>query len=539
MNRHSASSSAARLGAWLVTLVIATSVAFGTEYAVGPGQPYANINDVPWESLMAGDTVLIHWRAEPYFEKWVICRQGTEEAPITVRGVPGPNGELPIIDGNGASTRLALDYWNENRGLIKVGGASIPPDTMPRYIVIESLELRSARPPYAFTDDAGGTQSYVNNAAAVYVEKVEHLTIRNCVTHDCGNGIFIGSSDEEPSRDILIEGNYIHSNGNVGSAFEHNTYTAAIDITYQFNRFGPLRAGTSGNNLKDRSAGLVVRYNWIEGGNRQLDLVDAEDSVQIRNDPAYPTTHVYGNVLIELDADGNSQIVHYGGDSGSTDDYRKGTLYFYHNTVVSQRVGNTTLFRLSTDDEHCDARNNIFYVTASGNKLALVDSDGVLDLSHNWFKPGYVNSHGFFSGVINDDGTGVIGSAPGFVDEPADDYHLAGDSACLDAAGELDPAVLPEHEPAMQYLEHQAGEARCTVGAAADIGAFERTGDCCDGDVDGDGDVDLTDYAGMPGCLTGPADVLLDPCCLLWDLDEDADVDLADYSALANGFTGS
>ena len=34
---------------------------------------------------------------------------------------------------------------------------------------------------------------------------------------------------------------------------------------------------------------------------------------------------------------GTSQIVHYGGDSGTTSDYRKGTLYFFHNTVVSTK----------------------------------------------------------------------------------------------------------------------------------------------------------------------------------------------------------
>ncbi len=60
---------------------------------------------MPWESLTAGDTVLIYYRATPYKEKCVICRVGTPAAPITVRGVLGPNGERPVIDGNGATTR--------------------------------------------------------------------------------------------------------------------------------------------------------------------------------------------------------------------------------------------------------------------------------------------------------------------------------------------------------------------------------------------------------------------------------------------------
>ena len=101
--------------------------------------------------------------------------------------------------------------------------------------------------------------------------------IRNCIISDSGNGLFVAASDGA-TRDIRIEKNWIVGNGNDGSIYEHNTYTAAIGIVYDDNRFGPLRAGAGGNNLKDRSAGLVVRYNWIESGNRQLDLVDAEDS---------------------------------------------------------------------------------------------------------------------------------------------------------------------------------------------------------------------------------------------------------------------
>ena len=68
--------------------------------------------------------MLIHWRAAPYREKWVICRAGTASAPIIVRGVPDPaTGALPVIDGDGAATRSQLNYWNEARGVIKIGGA--------------------------------------------------------------------------------------------------------------------------------------------------------------------------------------------------------------------------------------------------------------------------------------------------------------------------------------------------------------------------------------------------------------------------------
>jgi hypothetical protein len=454
-----------------VLLLVAACAAQATDYEVGPGRPLAAIGDVPWASLAPGDEVRIYWRPEPYREKWVIGRAGSAAAPIVVRGIPGPGGERPVVSGDGATTPDPLDFTNDRRGVIKIGTSNVPPDTLPAYITIEGLDVRSAHPSYSFTDDHGAAQTYAANAAAIYVERGQHLVIRDCVLSDSGNGLFIGAFDGD-TRDVRIERNWIHGNGNVGSGFEHNTYTAAIGIVYEANRFGPLRAGAGGNNLKDRSAGLVVRYNWIEGGNRQLDLVDAEDSDVLVNDPSYDRTFVYGNVLIEPDGAGNSQIVHYGGDSGATEIYRKGVLHFFHNTVVSLRSGNTTLLRLSTDDESADVRNNILYVAASGDRLALLDADGVLALSHNWSKPGIVASHGGLSGVIDDDGSGVEGASPGFVNQGAQDYHLLETSDAVDAGGALHPDALPDHEVLAQYLEHQRLAPRPDDGAP-DLGAFE------------------------------------------------------------------
>ncbi|HSE39948.1 MAG TPA: right-handed parallel beta-helix repeat-containing protein, partial [Acidobacteriota bacterium] len=201
-------------GFWAILILFSIS-AFATTYDVGPGQPYTSIGAVPWQSLGAGDLVRIHYRATPYKEKWVICRQGSAQNPIVIQGVPGPNGELPIIDGNNATTPAGLNFWNEERGVIKIGGANTPPDTTPQYIVIENLDIRSGRPPFTFTGDNGTTVGYINNAASIYVEKAKHLTIRNCILHDSGNGLFIGAFDGL-TENILVEGNHIYDNGNNG-----------------------------------------------------------------------------------------------------------------------------------------------------------------------------------------------------------------------------------------------------------------------------------------------------------------------------------
>jgi len=452
--------------------LLAASGVRAAVYEVKPNTPLDTIAEVPWATLQAGDTVLIYWKPTAYKEKWVICRQGTAAQPITVRGVPNANGDLPVIDGNGATTPTNLNFSGDTRSVIKIGSANIPADTTPKYIVIENLDIKSAHPNYQFTDEFGATGTYSSAASSIYVEKGENITVRNCIIHDSANGFFVASSDELASRNILVEGNYIFGNGIVGSAFQHNNYTAAIGITFQYNRFGALRMGANGNAFKDRSAGTVVRYNWIESGNRQLDLVEGEDSVLIRNTPEYRKTFVYGNVLIEPEGAGNSQITHYGGDNGDATTYRKGTLYFYNNTIVSTRAGNTTLFRLSTAEETCDARNNIFYVTANGANLALLDDTGVLSISHNWLKPGWRNSFSNSGANVNNNGTSVQGTSPQFVNEAAQDFRLLSNSAAINAGTVLNSEVLPTHNDVRQYVRHQSGEARPANGAL-DIGAFE------------------------------------------------------------------
>ena len=440
------------------------SVRAGNLYEVGPGKEFSDINDVPWEGLQAGDTVRIYWRSEPYREKFVVCGAGTEADPITIQGVAS-GSNLPIISGDDATTRTELNFWGENRGIVKVGGSSIPSNTA-NHIIIENLDITSGRPSYSFTDDSGNPGTYSSNCAAVYLEEGSDITIRNCTIRDCGNGIF----SSHGTRDVVIEGCHIHSNGIDGSIYEHNTYTESEGITYQYNHFGPLRSGCGGNNLKDRSTGLTVRYNWIESGNRQLDLVDTD---YFTNHPDYDETFVYGNILIEHEGDGNSQIVHFGGDSGNTDGYR-GTLYFYHNTVFSTRSGHTTLFRLSTNDQQCQCRDNIIHVTADGGNLALLNSDsgGQLNLAANFLTTGWVQGHGTLIGgsSVTTEHPNVEGDTPGFSDQGAQDLTITEDSACRNGSVALPGACLPDHDVDREYVVHGAGRDRPDHG---DLGAFE------------------------------------------------------------------
>ena len=188
--------------------------------------------------------------------------------------------------------------------------------------------------------------------------------------------------------------------------------------------------------------------------------------------PAYRVTKVYGNVLLETETANNRQITYYGGDSGDLARYRKGTLYFYNNTVVSYRTDRTTAFALGSNEERIDARNNIFYVTADGSTLSLLDSFGQLDLLRNWFKPGRVTSFGTFTGVLNDDGTSLVGDAPGFRDEAQQDFRLTDTSPVVNAGMSLPVQLLTTDDVVMEYVKHQGWRERARDGVL-DLGAFE------------------------------------------------------------------
>ena len=92
--------------------------------------------------------------------------QGTAEQPIRLCGVPGPNGELPVIDGEDATTRPELDFpfdGHQVRGLVTVGHKHDDRTKLePTHITIEGLEIKNASPPNSFTDKSGSRATYAN-----------------------------------------------------------------------------------------------------------------------------------------------------------------------------------------------------------------------------------------------------------------------------------------------------------------------------------------------------------------------------------------
>jgi hypothetical protein len=92
-----------------------------------------------------------------------------------------------------------------------------------------------------------------------------------------------------------------------------------------------------------------------------------------------------------------------------------------------------------------------------------------------------------------------------------------------------------EDSPEHPGIEVDFDDVRLTAEAIGAVG----------GDMDGDGDVDLVDFAAFQLCFTGtceaaPCEPALfgDPDCEISDFDTDGDVDLTDFGAFQLAFTG-
>lgn len=483
--------------------VITASAGTGSPqvYDIGPGHAYEDIADLDWSQLGPGDTVNIHYKPGGYHELFQISTRGTADNWITINGVPDPaTGQLPIIDG----LEAVLDPQFKSSYAPLHGSGAIVVGTRPGYvsgyrpgyITIQNLQVQRAyagNDPNTFTDYDGALKAYTTVGAGIYLYRADHITIRDCIITDNGEGIFGAgqASFDRLMTDITVSSNEIYNNGNLGTNRTHNTYLEAIDTVYEYNHYGPLRAGAGGNGLKDRSVGVVVRGNYIEGGAHELQLPASENQVNLAlTIPRYHRAMVYGNVIV--DGPGNvSGPVEYGGET-HTALGRKGVLYLYHNTIVVQSdksaVWRVNAVGLNSTSETLDARNNIFAALpatpgAVNSDFGLLGVDSYVSrkanayVGRNWVPPDYLlNSYGNagFKGHVAGLDNLMVGQSddPGFVAVLAGDYELAADSVAVDAATRLAGASFAfpvDH----QFSAEQHAIPRAVLGAAADLGAWE------------------------------------------------------------------
>ena len=343
-----------------------TAEGSGTTYDVTDGTSYAN---VPWNTLGPGDTVRIHYGV--YSIPFQIQTSGTPTQPIRVCGIPDANGNLPILTGNNAGPGnvtsaqqpygmivLAINNF-QHVNCLSGTGCSQPPEPDPHSIIIEGLKVRSA---YSAYSRAGGAGAWALGAGSIRIG-ARDVVIRGNEITDSSNGVFCISQATELEtsmvRRVTVEGNYIYGNGEVGGYSQHNNYLQGDELLYQWNWVGTVRSGSGGGSVKIRMPYSVVRYNYIQGSARILDMVELQDWYDYGIPSTYyadnmPTTtptdpisiadvaavaehiqkdYIYGNVFDNNALYGNSAVfpIHYFPDVFGNRE-KGGTGYFYHNT---------------------------------------------------------------------------------------------------------------------------------------------------------------------------------------------------------------
>jgi parallel beta-helix repeat protein len=460
-------------------------------YDIGPGQPYPSIGALDWSIVGPGDTVRIHYKPGGYHEIFQIAGRGTPAAWITVEGVPDPaTGALPVIDGQNAV--LATQFENHypplsGSGLIVIGARlGYTAGYRPGYIEVEGLQVQNSYSAYQFTNFDGTVESYGNVGAGIYIERADHVTLYNNVVTNNGEGIFgAGQSGfDRLMTNITLDSNYIYGNGNVGTDQQHNTYLEGIDTLYQFNQYGPLRDGSGGIGLKDRSVGTIIRYNNIVGGQHQIQLSESQNQMDLAiTIPRYHQSYVYGNVLTDPPGD-SSDPIWYGGDLGLDVFQRKGVLYLWNNTIVVQsthaQVYGINAIEMTSSAETLDARNNIFAAvpstSGSPTYFGLLSGYASAYFGVNWVSAGWqmtVDNSGF-TGHAGGTADLITGSSqdPGFVNGAGGDFHLAAGSVAIDASGRVAGNEVP-FSLDWEYEDPHTGKQRTVVGSAPDLGAFE------------------------------------------------------------------
>jgi len=440
----------------LATIALLTARAgYAVVYEVGPGRAYERIIDTPTHDLQPGDSVVVYYKQEPYYEKFLLHGIGTAEQPIVLLGIADSLGNRPILDGTNAITSRQFGFWNEVRQLVLVG---LYETLVSDNIIIDGFEIRNANDNHSFTDDRGEQAVYAENACAIRAEHCKNLTIRNCWLHHCMNGFQNGETPDQ--QNVLLESCWIEQNGagkDPARYLEHNIYVGGrgVHLTVQYCRFGELL--NDGQQLKSRAQTNIIRYNWIEGGhNSQLDLVDGTFG-----DSIIANAYVYGNVIIKPDSTNNSRFIHFGGDqAGNT---RRGTLYFYNNTCIirsTRNWGTRRLFELSRDSAYVIADNNIFY--SPNNEYALYNLRPNISGSNNWLS-NEITGDELLTGSLR-------GDNPGFVSAEEFQFHLTEGSPCRDVVAEYQ---FPEGFGIdREYGEHLGWIERSHNNGGWDLGAF-------------------------------------------------------------------
>jgi len=290
-------------------------------------------------------------------------------------------------------------------------------------ITVQNIEFTGAALPWSGTASA--------NAAGIRSEGAG-LTITNCYFHDNQNGILSGAN---ASSDILIENSEFAYNG-YGDGYTHNLYIGAVrKLTFRYNYSHHAKVG---QNLKSRALA-----NYIIG-NRIMDEATGTSSYVV-DIPNGGLTYLIGNLIQQGNLSNNRSVIINYAEEGEVNPSQN--IYVINNTIVNDYTGagGTNFINLPNTPSVARIENNIFL----GQGTAIV-------------------------GTVTSNLRNLVTTTSPLVNRAGFDYRLlATATAAIDKAANPGTYEGQALLPTSQYVHPKGSQARTTVGAAPDIGAYE------------------------------------------------------------------
>ncbi len=449
----------------MLSVALAAQTALATTYPVGPTRtwksPCALVAAV---TLQPGDVVEVD--PGTYTDACQLKASGTEAAPITLRGVPGPR---PVFDATGLDLSGA---GSVPRSIFQFTGGS--------HWRVQHLELKNA------------ANASANGAAFRVTAGSLDVVIDDVSVHDCQDGFM-----SDGVATLTVRSSDVFHNG-AGDGFSHNFYVQGQSIVLIGNH---IHDSNGGQNVKVRSHDALIAYNLIENaGNYEIDLIQAPPAT----DAAYANATLIGNLVIRpASADNNSQVIVWGSDNAA-ETGRNGSLYAISNTFILAHPSNRLFHAISpAPGSQIHLINSIVHATVSGTGLATDGTTAALLVGSNDWVSSQVTTAGALTGVLT-------GANPGFVG--ASDLHLASGSPAIGAGLAGVTAVdgtgsVTSGVPDQEFTAPLGTRPRAAA-SALDLGAYGFTTTTSDGGTMDGGSVD----AGTPdaGATGGGTDAGLD-----------------------------
>ncbi len=408
--------------------------ASATQYEVGATKTYTSPCSLFAKvTLQPGDVILVD--AGTYTDACQITQSGSAQAPIVMKGAPGPR---PVFDATG------LDLSGSGstpRAIFQFTGAS--------HWRVSHLELKNA-------SGSGANGAGFRATAASDDDVVSDNSI-----HDNQDGLM-----SDGSGTFTIEGNEIFHNG-AGDGQSHNMYLDSDTVRIVGNY---IHDSNGGQNVKLRVHYAEVLYNLIyHAGNYEMDLIQGSPLTDAPNSNVV----LIGNVIVrDPMAANDGQTIVYGSDNPSQTG-RNGNFYAIDNTFVMTASANRLVHAISVPaGEKIVFLNNIVHATVSGTDMSFDATTAALFTgSNNWVTTGVTAPSGL---------TATVGGAdPGFVS--ATDWHLAATSAARDKGTATlsyvdGTGAMQSGTPTFEFAD-QGGGAYGTIArlqdGTIDLGAFE------------------------------------------------------------------